>query len=133
MLIMRKADNISSTGLPAIFYGGRLPPMAKRKKQRHRATHIKAWRKFRGLSQARLADRLGVTQSALSQLETGETAYVQPTLEAIADALQCAPADLIMRPPGAVDEIRDVLRDLGAEGQKRALAVIKALKDSEAA
>jgi hypothetical protein len=35
----------------------------------------------------------------LSQIERGEYAYNQDTLEALADALSCEPADLIMRNP----------------------------------
>lgn len=61
--------------------------------------HIKAWRKFRGLSQERLADRVGMSVSSISQLETGKQGYTQATLEALADAMQCEPGDLLMRNP----------------------------------
>lgn len=60
---------------------------------------LKEWRKFRGLSQERLADRLGVHKGDISNLENGKRRYNQDVLEALADALECEPADLIMRDP----------------------------------
>lgn len=62
-------------------------------------TFIRQWRKFRGLTQERLADRVGMSNGNLSEIENGNTAYTQETLEAFADALQCTPADLLMRNP----------------------------------
>ena len=58
------------------------------------------WREYRGLSQQRLADRIGVTHGAISQLENGHVSYTQGMLEALADALSCTPADLVGRLPG---------------------------------
>lgn len=60
---------------------------------------IREWRKFRGLTLERLAERIDVTHGAIAQLERGEVNYTQPMLEIIADALNCQPADLIGRPP----------------------------------
>lgn len=60
---------------------------------------IREWRKYRNLTLERLAERIDVTHGALSQLERGETNYTQPMLEALADALQCTPGDLVTRPP----------------------------------
>ncbi len=49
--------------------------------------YIRQWRKHRGLTQEQLAERIGVTASALSQLERGTIRYTQGMLEALADAL----------------------------------------------
>jgi transcriptional regulator with XRE-family HTH domain len=67
-----------------------------RQRQPH---YIAPWRKFRGLNATRLAERLGMSKSWVSRLESGEGKYTQETLEAIADALQCEPADLLRPPP----------------------------------
>jgi transcriptional regulator with XRE-family HTH domain len=56
------------------------------------------------LTQEQLADRVGVAVSTISQLETMKQGYSQPTLEAIADALGCEPADLLMRKPPSKDD-----------------------------
>jgi transcriptional regulator with XRE-family HTH domain len=85
------------------------------------------------LSQAQLADAVNLAQGSLSDLENGRFAYTQGVLESLAKVLRCSPADLLERPPGLVDEIRDALDALDPDSQKRALAVVKALKDSEAA
>lgn len=107
--------------------------MAKKRKKRLTRTHIKEWRKHRGLNQTQLADRVGVAQGTISDLEGGRIAYTQPMLEAVADALNCRPWDLIWRPPGAADRLREVIEAMEPGAQKRALAVVQALKDSEAA
>lgn len=62
---------------------------------------VREWRKHRQLTLEALAGQIGVTHGALSQLERGETAYTQSMLEALADALECTPSDLISRSPDA--------------------------------
>lgn len=74
----------------------KVKPRLKNKGVKH---HIRAWRKHRGLTLERLAERIGVTHGAIAQLERGEVNYTQPMLEALADALSCTPADLVGRPP----------------------------------
>ena len=46
---------------------------------------------------------MGITHGAMSQLEGGFTSYTQPMLEALAEILQCEPADLITRAPNSED------------------------------
>jgi DNA-binding Xre family transcriptional regulator len=46
-----------------------------------------------------LAEKLDLTHGAISQLERGLVGWTQPTLEALAKALECTPADLIGRNP----------------------------------
>jgi transcriptional regulator with XRE-family HTH domain len=60
---------------------------------------IRQWRLHRRLTQERLAEMVGVTHGALSQLERGLIKHTQPMLKALADVLQCEPADLIRRDP----------------------------------
>ena len=50
------------------------------------ATAAKAWREFKGLTQAQIAERLGITQSAYAQMETSDKIRKQ-TKQKIADAL----------------------------------------------
>ncbi len=92
---------------------------------------IKEWRKHRGLTQQRLADRLGLTHGAVSQLERGLVGYTQPTLEALAEALQCEPADLIWRDPDSeFGAILAEVRKFPPEQQKRIVAVLKAFREA---
>lgn len=91
-----------------------------------RRTFIREWRKHRGLTQERLAERIGVTPGALSQLERGDVGYTQPMLEALALELKCEPADLITRPPGAAKGLLLVWDEIPASERPRALEVLRA-------
>lgn len=46
-------------------------PAAIRRANRQLAGDLKTWRKLRGLTQAQLADRAGISRAALSRLEHG--------------------------------------------------------------
>ncbi|AJD46691.1 XRE family transcriptional regulator [Isoalcanivorax pacificus W11-5] len=53
-----------------------------------------AWRKYRGMSQAQMAERLGVTQSAVAQAEKqGNKSHIE-TLRSWARVLDCEVAQL---------------------------------------
>lgn len=78
--------------------------MAQRPQQ-YRKTFIRQWRKFRGLTLERLADRVGMTAGNLSNLERGVQGYTQPTLENLAEALGTDPASLLMRDPTHDDSL----------------------------
>ena len=95
-------------------------PHPKPKKPRHL---IRQWRKYRGYSQERLAEIVGVTDGAISQLERGDTNYTQQMLEALAVALMCEPADLIMRNPTDSENIWS-LWDKATPGQRRAIVAV---------
>jgi len=51
------------------------------------------------MTQEQLAEAIGATSGAISQLENGLINYTQPTLEGLAGALRCKPADLLSGPP----------------------------------
>lgn len=103
--------------------------VSQRLKRRGPRHFIRDWRKHRGLTLEQLAERVGLTHGAISQLERGETNYTQPTLEAIANALNCEPADLIMRRPDAETwSVWDEVRALPEDEQRRLAAVIAAVR-----
>jgi transcriptional regulator with XRE-family HTH domain len=68
--------------------------------RQRKPTFIRQWRQHRGLTQQQLADRLDTSPASISRLEKGDQPYSQETLEAIADALNCEPQDLIAAEPG---------------------------------
>lgn len=67
-------------------------PAPKPERRRH---FVKQWRKFKGLTQEQLAERIGVTPGAISQLEVGRTSYTQQMLEAMAEEFGIKPGDLL--------------------------------------
>lgn len=92
---------------------------------------IREWRVHRGLTQERLADRLQISTASLSRIETGRQPYTQDMLEALAAALMCEPADLIMRDPTQPGAIWS-LWEQASPGQKVQIeSVVRALLDSD--
>jgi len=102
-------------------------PIPKPERPRH---YIREWRKYRGLTQERLAERLDLTGGAISQLETGVTGYTQETLEGIAVALNCEPGDLLSRDPNIEGAVLDLLRLLRQKDQATVMAIINGLPDA---
>jgi transcriptional regulator with XRE-family HTH domain len=107
----------------------KVKPRFKPEKPRH---FIKEWRKHRGLTLEALAERIGVTHGAISQLERGITSYTQPMLEALAEAMYCEPADLIMRDPTDGEAPWSLWDGLKPAQKAQAIRVMKALKDDAA-
>lgn len=99
---------------------------------RHRH-FIKQWRKYRGLTQERLAERIGLSVSSISQLETGKQDYSQSTLEALADALQCEPGDLLMRNPLDGEAIWSIWEKLTPATREQAVRLLQVLQNEEKA
>src|SRR5215831_7739650 len=60
---------------------------------------LKAWRDFRGLTQAEVEHRGGLAHNALSRIETGSVCPKLATLERIAAALQLSIEELHLRMP----------------------------------
>jgi transcriptional regulator with XRE-family HTH domain len=105
------------------------PKVQTRFKQPKRRTFVTEWRRYRSLTQERLAERAGVSQGMISQLETGQSDYTGELLEKLADALECKPADLIMRNPLDTEAPWLIWDQLKPEQRKQALRVLKALID----
>jgi len=57
--------------------------------------NIRRLRRAAGLTQPQLAERLGVQQSVVSEIETGRRSLSVARLDAWARALSCRPADLL--------------------------------------
>lgn len=103
----------------------KVSPNPKPKKARH---FLREWRKYRGLTQERLAERIDATPSTISQLENGQISYTQPTLEALAVALNCSPGDILSRDPAlddAIYDLRALLQAASNADQKKALRVLR--------
>lgn len=56
---------------------------------------IRVWREHRGLTATALADKAGIAQAFLSQIETGKREGTVETLRKIADALSLTIDDLV--------------------------------------
>lgn len=117
------AESVSAAQTPAM---PRNPAILRRRNDRRRH-YVREWRKFRNLTQERLAERTPFTTGAISQLETGRTGYTQDMLEALAVALDCEPGDLLSRNPFAEGEVIHLFESLPEDKRKDALAILRAL------
>lgn len=91
---------------------------------------IKEWRKFRGLTQQQLADRVETVVSGISQLESGKQGYSQAMLEALAVALNCEPWDLLNVDPNKAGDVVDLtrlLQNATPEQKAEAIGYVKGL------
>src|SRR3954447_17975404 len=68
-------------------------------KRKFQQTYVREWRKHRGLTLEKVADRMDMTPGHISLLERGQRGYTQETLEAVAAALQTDVASLLIRDP----------------------------------
>ncbi|MDP2752740.1 MAG: helix-turn-helix transcriptional regulator [Rhodocyclaceae bacterium] len=58
-------------------------------------TYLRAWREYLGLTQAEVAERAGITQAALSQMESGEAKLRKASREKLAKAMGLNPEQLV--------------------------------------
>lgn len=90
---------------------------------------IKQWRRYRGLTQEQLADRLDIDRTTISKIESGKQEYSQGFLEAAAYALRCEPADLIMRDPTQPSAIWSIWDAIPDADKPKAVAILSTLAD----
>jgi transcriptional regulator with XRE-family HTH domain len=85
------------------------------------------------MTQSRLAERAGLTQRMISELENGTSDYTGEVLESLADALRCEPADLLARNPfDPKGPLWVVWKELKPEQKMRAIQLMKALLETAA-
>jgi len=70
-----------------------------------RRIFLKQWREYRNLTQEQLAERVGWSVGNVSQLERGLQGYSQEGLEALAEALQCDPGQILTVDPSGDEAI----------------------------
>ena len=96
---------------------------------------IRKIRKAHGLSQEELAEKVNISTTHMSHIETGNTKLSLPVLVDIAAALEVRTDDLIYDNPvasasTALDEIAEVLEHCSANEAKVIADVVKATKRS---
>ena len=90
-----------------------------------RPFYLKQWRLYRGLSQQQLADRLESSKGYISDLERGVRRYNQDLLEALAYALMCEPADLLMRDPTKENALWSIWESVPETDRPKVIEMIK--------
>lgn len=107
--------------------------VVSRLKPPRRGHYIREWRTFRNMTQERLAGLVDLSISSISQLENGTQGYSQPTLEALAHALNCQPGELLMRNPSDPEAPWGIWETLKPATKRQAVEILRTLKRTEAA
>lgn len=94
---------------------------------------IRKFRKAHGLSQEELAEKVNISTTHMSHIETGNTKLSLPVLVDIAAALEVRTDDLLNNNPtaatgSAMDEIASVLERCTATESKVIADVVRAIK-----
>lgn len=92
-------------------------------------THVRKWRKHRGMTQDDLGDLIGVSGSSISQLETGKQGFTDKTLAELSRALECSPLALLAQDPSRPDSfwpLFEVAEKLEGTERRRAFTTIRA-------
>nr|WP_321463970.1 helix-turn-helix transcriptional regulator [uncultured Cohaesibacter sp.] len=71
--------------------------------------YLREWRKHRGMTQEQLAEAIDSTKQTVSRMESGQTPYNQPFLEACAEALDCEPWELLKNVPISDSEFEKIV------------------------
>ncbi len=94
-----------------------------RKPHRH---FIREWMKAKGLTQEKLADRLGISQGTVSKALKSKTILTEEYLVGIAEALDVEVADLFRDPASPTRE--ELLRGLTDTEKLTVIRMIEALR-----
>jgi transcriptional regulator with XRE-family HTH domain len=97
-------------------------PAPKPERRRH---FIKQWRKAKNLTQEELAERIGVTPGAISQLELGRVNYTQNMLEAIAEEFGVRPGDLLNVDPTREGAMWSIWESLDVPARNQVVEIAK--------
>ncbi len=109
-------------------------PMAKRPpdpppRRRYHPLPIIEWIEFLGLTQRKVAEDVGISESHLSLIAAGKRPYNQRILEAIAESLGIHPAQL--HHPPTERPLWQLINELDSDQQRTAKRLLEALKSSK--
>lgn len=107
----------------------RKQPPRPQEARRPKRNFIRAWRKHRGLTLEKLAEKSGLSPSQISNLEGRKNGYTSHSLEALADALECETGDLLSRRPGVDDVMLSLWKKLDDQTRERWLRTIRSFQE----
>jgi transcriptional regulator with XRE-family HTH domain len=88
--------------------------------------YLRAWREFRGLTQAKLAAAAGTTGAVISLLESGERGLSDKWLRILAPILGTRPGHLLETDPNELDsDILEIWGEIPEDRKSQARAVLQ--------
>ena len=93
---------------------------------------IRKYRKAKGLSQELLAEKVGISVTHMSHIETGNTKLSLPVFVELANVLEIQTDDLLLDSPAgktvSISELDEILRACSASQARVIVDVVKATK-----
>lgn len=90
---------------------------------------LRAWREYRGMTQAKLAEAVDTTGAVISLLEAGERGLSDRWLRRLAPVLDTTPGYLLDMDPHDVDhDVFEIFNSMSKEMREQAKSVLKALR-----
>lgn len=100
-----------------------------RKAAKPSTNHLRAWREYRGLTQAQLAELVDTTDNVISMLESGDRQLSPKWLYRLAPALKTRPGFLFEFAPEDADlSILEAIVEVPADRKGEALQILRVLK-----
>jgi transcriptional regulator with XRE-family HTH domain len=134
-------SKIASGAMAPVFAVSKHPGMSRKKSSRspthaRQPTLIRAWREHRGLSQEALAERmeaqgLPMSPGQISRIENGKSNYTQPSLEALARALDTDAAALLKVDPETAEAMWDAFADMTQAEREYAREMVAILRKAQ--
>lgn len=91
--------------------------------------HLRAWREYRGLTQAQLGELVDTTDNVISMLESGDRQLSQKWLVRLAPALKTRAGFLLEFAPEDADlSILEAIVDVPADRKGEALRILRVFK-----
>lgn len=100
-----------------------------RKAAKPSVNHLRAWREYRGLTQAELAALVDTTDNVISMIESGDRQLSQKWLNRLAPALKTRPGFLLEFAPEDADlSILEAIVDVPEARKGEALQILRVFK-----
>lgn len=100
-----------------------------KKVSRPAANHLRAWREYRRLSQAALAEKVGTADNVISNLESGDRRLSDKWLQKLAVALETTPGYLLDYDPNDIDtELIRAAQDVAKGNREQVLQILRTFK-----
>lgn len=100
-----------------------------RKTSKPSANHLRAWREFKGLTQAELAELVGTADNVISLLESGDRGLSDKWLRKLAPALQTSPGFLLDYDPNDLDaQFLEAALSVAPESRAQVLQILRTFR-----
>lgn len=127
--VRKAATPISRNTVKAVSGAMSQTARVAKKTTKQAANHLRAWREYRGLTQAELADLVGTADNVISLLESGDRGLSDKWLRKLAPVLRTRPGFLLeFDPHDANLEIVEAVVEIAPENRRQALDILKTFK-----